>query len=301
MTTSVVVVLTYRRPPQLAALLPVVLAQAAPHGARVLVVDNDPDASARHVALAAGVEHVHEPRPGIAAARNRALDEAADEDLLVFVDDDEQPVAGWLDALLDAHAREGGAGVVGPVVSEFEVEPSAWLAAGDFFVRRRLPTGTPVDVAATNNLLLDLREVRRLGLRFDERFGLSGGSDTLFTRELVRGGGRLVWCDEALVVDRVPPERLTARWVLRRAVRSGNSWSRTSLVLAPAARPAVRAGLAARGALRLTGGLLRHVWGRARGDQRHAVRGLRTAARGLGMLGGCLGHVQVEYARPGAP
>ena len=37
--------------------------------------------------------------------------------------------------------------------------------AGRFFNRRRLPTGTEVDVAATNNLLLDLIQLHELGLR----------------------------------------------------------------------------------------------------------------------------------------
>ena len=47
-------------------------------------------------------------------------------------------------------------------------------------------------------------------------------------------GGRMVWCDEA-VVDRhgagLPGD--PRDWVLRRAFRSGNSWTRTSLEMAP--------------------------------------------------------------------
>lgn len=298
----VVAVLTYRRPTQLSGLLLILREQTGQSGARLLVVDNDPAGSGRSVALRCGVDYVQEPRPGIAAARNRALDEAVGQRFLVFIDDDEVPVPGWLQALLIVQARAGSAGVVGAVTSEFAVEPTSWMTAGNFFSRRRLPTGTEVSVAATNNLLLDLDVVRRLGLRFDERFSLTGGSDTLFTRDLVRRGGRLVWCDEALVVDHVPADRLTRRWVLQRALRSGNSWSRTSLVLTPGrGRSLLRAQLTARGGLRLTGGLLRHVLGRVTGDERHAAQGLRTAARGFGMLSGCVGHVQSEYARPLEP
>ena len=78
------------------------------------------------------------------------------------------------------------AAVVGPVQSEFTGELDPWIAAGAFFQRRRLATGTPVEVAATNNLLLDLETVRRLDLRFDPRFGVSGAEDTYFTRTLSR-------------------------------------------------------------------------------------------------------------------
>nr|WP_284288167.1 glycosyltransferase family A protein [Angustibacter aerolatus] len=82
-SAPVIAVLTYRRPDDLAQVLPALVVQAAATAprARVLVVDNDPDAGAREAvaAFAAdGVEYAHEPQPGIAAARNRALDAAGD-------------------------------------------------------------------------------------------------------------------------------------------------------------------------------------------------------------------------------
>src|SRR5829696_2372932 len=99
--TTVVAVLTYRRVELLSGLLADLVAQAATitPAATVLVVDNDPEGSAADVVLGwaeRGVRYVHEPRPGISAARNRALTEAADADALVFFDDDEHPCPGWL-------------------------------------------------------------------------------------------------------------------------------------------------------------------------------------------------------------
>ena len=132
MTDVVVAMLTYRRPQDLAVAVPAFLAEVRPHGGSLLVVDNDPDGGAREYVTGLGderVRYVHEPRPGIAAGRNRALDEVGDE-LLVFVDDDERPVAGWLQALLDCRARTGAAVVVGAVVSEFEEPPPDWVVAG---------------------------------------------------------------------------------------------------------------------------------------------------------------------------
>lgn len=329
--TVVVAVLTYRRPAELAALLPELVAQAATlvPPAHVVVVDNDPDAPAVHaadphgspratVAAAGGhaavmVHYAWQPRPGIAAARNEALDAAfaADVGALVFIDDDERPAPGWLDALVATWTATGAGAVVGPVVSAFEAEMDPWVAAGGFFERRSPPTGTRVEVAATNNLLLDLAVVSRAGLTFDERFGLSGGSDTLFTRQLHACGAEMVWCAQALVTDRVPASRTTRRWVLARALRSGNGWSRTSLALVRW-RPAsavpvgvrdvgVRGGLVARGGVRALGGGARLVVGTAlraagRGSGQQA-RGARTLARGAGMVGGALGWTYVEYRR----
>jgi GT2 family glycosyltransferase len=299
----IVAVLTYRRPVELAALLPELSRQASGRPAvRVLVIDNDPAASGSAVAAAANdpaVRYVHEPRPGIAAARNRALDEAASYDLLVFIDDDEWPNPTWLESLLEVHHRTASAAVVGPVISEYAAQPDPWIKAGRFFDRRRLPSGTQIDVAATNNLLLDLRQVRAFGLRFDEEFGLSGGSDTLFTRELHRRGGKLVWCDEAIVIDQVPMERLTRRWVLLRALRSGNSWSRTSLKLSSSvvSRSLVRVRLTGRGVLRTASGAGQYVVGFVSRNTARRARGSRTAARGIGMLSGAYGYVYSEYRR----
>lgn len=65
--------------------------------------------------------------------------------------------------------------------------------------------GTRRGVSATNNLLLDLQQIHELDLRFDERFGLTGRSDTLFTRQLAKRGALMLWCDEATVIDRFLP------------------------------------------------------------------------------------------------
>lgn len=300
----VVAVLTFKRPDDLALALPRLLAQveAVDTPASVLVIDNDPEASGRKTVADVGsplVRYVHEPRPGIAAARNRALSESLDKDVLVFIDDDEVPSANWLRDLLELYRATGAAAVVGPVISEYARTPDPWISEGRFFDRRRLPTGTMLTVAATNNLLLDLHQIRSLGLDFDERFGLSGGSDTLFTRRLAKLGGLMVWCDEAYVVDRVPTSRLTRQWVLRRALRSGNSSARVGLELAgdPWRRMLERARNLGLGALRILGGMARLVLGAATRSRGQRARGLRTIARGTGMASGAFGYVYSEYRR----
>lgn len=311
-TSLVIAVLTFRRPGDIAAALPLLVAQAGTvqqpgFAVEVLVVDNDPAASARETVerFAAGstvpVRYVVEPVAGISAARNRALAEAADRDLLVFIDDDERPTATWLRSLLETYRATGSAAVVGPVVSEFEVAPEPWITAGRFFVRRRMPTGSALDVAATNNLLLDLRQVRRHGLTFDLAFGTGGGEDTMFTRTLHRLGAAMTWCDEAVVIDVVPRSRLTRRWVTHRAFSSGNSWSLTSLALAASAsgRARVRAHATALGLVRVAGGAARFLVGLPTRSLALRARGVRTLARGAGMLAGAWGYSYQEYRRAG--
>lgn len=301
--SMVVAILTYRRPTDLTELLPLALDQTEDVDCEVgvLVVDNDPEAGARELVEGfPGVRYVHEPDPGIAAARNRALREAGSADLLVFIDDDERPRPGWLKNLLGVYEMSKPAAVVGPVVSSFYKEPSRWIVEGRVFDRRQLSTGTEIDIAATNNLLLDLEQVRALDLAFDERFGITGGSDTLFTVQLHARGGRMVWCQEAVVTDVVPAERATRGWVLRRSYRSGNGWTRVQLVMAGSARARLltRVLLAGQGSLRVLGGGLRWTIAALTGSLGARARAMRTIMRGAGMLTGLSGVVYVEYRRP---
>jgi succinoglycan biosynthesis protein ExoM len=306
-----VAVPTYRRPDDLSALLPLLRAQAdevtaaseGRYAVEVLVVDNDPARGAEgQVARAgAGVRYAAEPCPGIAAVRNRAMDEAAGSRLLAFIDDDERPRERWLAALLDVWSGTGAAAVAGRVLAEYAGDLDPWIAAGDFFVRRNLPSGTAIDTAAAGNLLLDLEQVRACGARFDSSLGLGGGEDTLFSRSLVRAGRRMVWCAESAVVDQVPAVRMTRRWVLTRAWSHGNGAVLTDLRLTSGAwrRLAVRARAVAGGLARVAGGVARWAFGQVTGSARHQARGLRAALRGAGLVGGAFGVIYQEYARNG--
>lgn len=276
---------------------------------RIVLADNDPDRSAeatvaqltRSVAEGGSeVRYVSEPVPGIAAVRNRLLEDTADADVLLSIDDDERPRPGWARHLLETWARTGAAFVAGRVVPEYTGEVDPWLLAGRFFVRRQLPTGTAVPFAAGGNMLVDLTQVRAAGVRYRDDFGLSGGEDTVFTKELHAAGRSIVWCNESEAVDVVPAERQTRRWVLTRALSHGNTTVLSDTVLAPPRRRrAIRARAAVAGLVRIGGGTGRALGGFAGRAPVHQARGLRTACRGAGMLLGAAGWSYEEYGRDG--
>jgi glycosyltransferase involved in cell wall biosynthesis len=296
----IVAILTYRRPRQLAQVLPAVTAQTtelAGWTAQVVVVDNSPDGDAAG-AVHPPVRYVHEPRPGIVAARNRALAEAAEADLLVFIDDDELPTHGWLAALVATWTQARCLAVTGPVRSVFSGDPGDWVRGCGMFVRDRHDTGAEVASAATNNLLLDLAAVRSLGLSFDDRFGRSGSEDTMFSRRIRDQGEVIRWCDEAEVVEPVPPERATRRWVLRRAFRTGTTWSAIELIrAAPGRRQLTRAELTARALVRAAQAIAQLAAATAtRSTGRRSAAEVLLAGR-LGMLAGAFGYLHGEYRR----
>ncbi|WP_196250675.1 glycosyltransferase family 2 protein [Cellulomonas sp. JZ18] len=302
-----VAVVTYRRPRQLAVLLDAVLPQVGDvqPPARVLVVDNDPQGGARAVTDARaglGIDYVHEPRPGLAAVRNRALDAARGTGarVVVFVDDDEVPQPGWLAALVAMWERTGADAVAGPSRKVLPQPVDRWVQASGFFLPRPGRThGAPVPAAASHNLLLDLDRLRDRGLRFDERFGLTGGEDTMLTLALTAAGGTILWCEDALVLDPVPRHRAQRGWVLAREHRTGCTWSTVHLSLARGLREGVsaRAGLTALGAALVARGSLLALVGRVGGSDVRSARGDREVARGTGVVRGAWGGEVEEYAR----
>jgi succinoglycan biosynthesis protein ExoM len=290
----VVTVATYRRPRLLADLLRSLESMSSKRTFRVVVVDNDADASAREVALSSALEvtYVVESAPGIAEARNRGLDEVTSADsAVVFVDDDERVAVDWLDRLVDGWREQGTEVVTGPVVSVFASDCPRWIVDGGFIQRPRHRTGTRISTAATNNTLLSVAAWESAGRpRFDPSFSETGGSDTAFFTLLVRGGARIAWIDEALVEEDVPADRATFRWIWRRAVRGGNVQARVQSLGtrrgAMAAR--VAASLPYR-AVRLVSGL---VWYR-----RLRAEDLIPLAWQCGLVGGLSGRLIKEYKR----
>jgi glycosyltransferase involved in cell wall biosynthesis len=197
----------------------------------IIVVENDSDEYARLICeeyqatLAWPLRYDLEVNPGISHARNRCLHLAAEHDaaFIAFLDDDEMPRPGWLEALLQAQRTYDADVVGGPVVGIYDRPAPTWVTDNPFLRLRSEQSGTLVDECSTNNVLFSTTLITRDRLKFEEAMGLCGGEDALFFLSARRKGARLVWCGEAVVEETVPAERTTLLWVLRRAFRIGIS------------------------------------------------------------------------------
>ncbi len=266
----------------------------------IVVVDNDAGGSARDVAEAFGtrVRYVHEPVPGIAAGRARAVAETVGADALIFIDDDEEPRPGWLAALLgtwEAHGRP--AGVVGRVSPTYAGDIDPWIQAGGFFVRKGHPTGTPVSAAllgqpapgspAARRARADLRrgpgDARRRGHAAHRDLDPDRASAHLVRRGRGHrphpagpdGPGLGV---ASRVQPRIRPQSGRARSGGPRRSGPRPGWR-------PEGWPGSSAGRRVAG----VGTLTRHP--------RRQARGLRLVYRGAGLFSGALGRGRAEYAR----
>lgn len=311
MTTSrlriAVAVPTYRRPDRLERLLeilPLRLAEVPEADAHVFVIDNDPERSAAEVALAdhpgLAITYSPEPTPGIAAARQHALDVAADHDLLAFIDDDELPRSGWLSALIASWQRTGADAVAGRVHTTFPTDADPWALASGLFRRPLAGEDEPLTAAGAGNLLLDLSKIRAAGLRFDPSLGLFGGEDTLFTRQIVAGGGKIVACPGSIADDELESGRATRSFALSRARHHGQTQVVVDLRLARGgpARVLARVRNGVKGIGWFGRGIARAIRGAATGSLTVRATGIRQMHRGIGLLQGALGIARPEYARP---
>jgi exopolysaccharide biosynthesis WecB/TagA/CpsF family protein len=301
-----IVIPTFRREHLLPRLLERCAGQGGlgPQALEIIVVDNTPEATAKPLVERAvaqspvSIRYQHEPRPGISHARNRGVG-AARGHFIVFIDDDELPAPNWLEELLKTQRTYRADAVLGPVRPVFDKVPPGWTDTFRRFFSQTSDAETGTQVSpnrpfrfaaepacyrplASNNALLVRARCFSETKPFDPRLGLTGGEDTLFFTRLHRAGRRIVWCKEALVTERIPLERLTPRFMLRRKFRDGQITSSTCLLLDP---PDYRqlAGWIGIGLVQigvgLTMGLLALPLSRPQG-----LRGLCMAATGLGKI-----------------
>lgn len=303
--TLTICIVSFRRPAGLRRLLAGLeeldLDDDASLDVRVLVVDNDPSGSARatvdgHPGRRFPIDHVVEEVPGIPAARNRALEETSDRDLIAFVDDDEVPEPGWLQALLDVRTAAGVDLVTGPVVPVLPHGAPEWAAGVGFYGSLRYPTGTQVWFAGTGNLLCDRRALEAAGVRFNEAFSFTGGSDTFFSIQARGAGLRMAWADDAVVREWIGEERLSVRWIRRRAFRYGNVLVKCERLAGVGGRGLTRRFLSA--FLRLARGFISVVTGLLTFERARLMTGVWNLAEAVGIFAGFLGLSASDYERP---
>lgn len=198
-----------------------------------LVADNDPFRGAEEAVYQlreetdAVIEYLCVEEMGIPFARNALLRRGMQLNCssLVFIDDDEEVSEKWLNLLHGQYMRRGAniVAVHGPVFPRFSIPIPYWLPTGMYSKPLDLQTGTLTRVAATNNVILNLGDLKRSGLFFNEKMAFCGGSDTEFFQRWSSLGKSFEWCREAVVYENIPASRMRFLWLVRRYFRYGTS------------------------------------------------------------------------------
>jgi glycosyltransferase involved in cell wall biosynthesis len=199
----------------------------------ILIIDNNssddtPDVIRRYARLLAPrLRSAFEPRQGLSHARNRALAEAQGE-IVSFIDDDVVVDPGWLEAVCSAFAEHAATVVGGRSYLIYPEPPGrpAWLPVYREDMYSRLDHG-PDTLVNTDKALfgLNFSVLRQKAMDvqgFDVSLGRNGnrlacGEESDLLARLRQAGGVAVYEPRAVVGHKIAPERLTRRWLLRRA------------------------------------------------------------------------------------
>lgn len=225
-----VMIPTQRRLGGLAVAVRSVLAQQAVDFAalEIVVVDNDqvPSARATIEALAEGaacrLHYVHEPRAGVANARNAGMAKASGA-LIAFLDDDEEAPEGWLAALLAAQVRYDADVVFGPVRAR---APDSVAEHRDYLERFFSRLGPAQAGVIDHYYGCGDSLLRRAALPdpvspFAAERNQIGGEDDMLFGQMQAAGATFAWEPAAWVWEDPVPDRLTLDYTLARAFAYG--------------------------------------------------------------------------------
>lgn len=234
-----VVVCTRNRSTLLASACRSALEQRLP-GQRweLVIVDNNSTDDTLEIARTVETEFpervrvVQEPELGLSAARNAGIREAQG-DIIVFLDDDAFPNAGWLRAVVDEFRTDDVQCVGGPIDPIIQGELPSW------FLGRFLPYLSAWDLGEKGRELTYDEYPRGANIGFRrEALEASGGFCTDLGRkgksllsceeidvclQIERLGGRIVYVPRARVRHVVNTERLSPGWMLDRFESQGRS------------------------------------------------------------------------------
>jgi glycosyltransferase involved in cell wall biosynthesis len=194
----------------------------------LVVVDNDavPSAKAAVEALAKKasfpVIYVHEPRAGVAYARNAAMS-AARGQLIAFLDDDEEASVDWLANLLAVQAHCQADVVFGPVHARAPDSVTTHRPYLERFFSRLDPAaeGLIDHYYGCGNSLLRRAALSDPNQPFALKRNHIGGEDDLLFGAMQGRGARFAWAPKAWVHEDPAPGRLSLRYTLARAFAYG--------------------------------------------------------------------------------
>ncbi len=197
----------------------------------IIVVDNDAEKSAKEIVerfsdiSSVKISYYTQPIQNISLTRNMALDKSTGK-YIAILDDDETADPYWIRNLIETLEKFNADAVFGYVVPIFDPEIAQWKRHRELYF---LPVGKTGDRPLfhyTTNCLIKADKVKKFNLRFDPKFGLTGGEDSVFFDSLSQYEATYVVCREAISYEVVPRYRTDLKFLCKRYFQKGNNEGR---------------------------------------------------------------------------
>jgi succinoglycan biosynthesis protein ExoM len=239
-----VAICTYNRSERIRPLVRSLRSLSCPVPYEILFVNNNSQDETEVIlkelgkADGAPLRYVNERMQGIVPARNRALHESQHSDYIFFMDDDELPRPGLLNAVVQAFELDGADCVGGRVKVHFETEQRprwlgdellGFLAEVDYGDRPFWISDESTPVWTANAAFKTVLFAN--GLKFDNKYnregkGVGGGEDQEMFKVLLKEGNRIRYRPDMMVEHFVETWRLKRWYFLKLHYLSGEKKGR---------------------------------------------------------------------------
>lgn len=229
----VVTIPTYKRPEQLKLTLQSLVNQTSDIKFAVIVMDNHEDAegakSAKNFMSSNDLEgivilaHDRGNCHAYNAGWKTALSEFKHFQYLAVIDDDEAADPRWLEELVKAAKTYKTDIVGGPQLQQFETDAAEVWKRHPVFVPHYEESGPVPILYSSGNVLISKHVLDHMpSPHLDPMFNFIGGGDSDFYSRCKLEGYTFAWCNTAPVLEDVPSQRATLKWVNARSLRNGS-------------------------------------------------------------------------------
>lgn len=229
----VVTVPTFKRPEQLKLTLQSLVNQTCNINFAVIVMDNHKDGEGAQSAK--DVMSSHDLKGIVILAHDRgnchaynagwktALMEFKNFKYLAVIDDDEVADPCWLEELIKTAKTYDADIVGGPQRQQFAIGADDVWKRHPVFLPHYEQSGPVPILYSSGNVLISRHVLDHMpSPHLDPLFNFIGGGDSDFYSRCKMEGFAFAWCNTAPVLEDVPPQRATLKWVNARSLRNGS-------------------------------------------------------------------------------
>lgn len=229
----VVTIPTYKRPEQLKLTLQSLVNQMSDIKFAVIVMDNHEDAEGADAAKSfmssyglKGIVILAHDRGNCHAYNagwKTALLEFKKFRYLAVIDDDEAADPRWLEELVKTAKTYNTDIVGGPQVQQFKADAANVWKRHPVFLPHYEESGRVPILYSSGNVLISRHVLDHMpSPHLDPLFNFIGGGDSDFYSRCKLEGFTFAWCSTAPVLEDVPSQRATLKWVNARSLRNGS-------------------------------------------------------------------------------